>query len=79
MMHPQVEPDHQVLLLQTLPVKEGVKVHRRVVYVLAVIRVGTLGLSVLAFGDLEVIFCPMCCVDQVTAIQYGQVCEARIR
>lgn len=79
MMHSQVEPDDQVLLLQTLSVKEIVEVNRRVVYILTVESVSALGLGVLALCDLEVVFGPMCCIDQITAILHSQVCQARVR
>lgn len=79
MMHSKVEPNDQVFLLQALSVKEVVEIHRRVVHILAVVSVGASGLSVLAFCDLEVMFCPTCRIDQVAAVLHGQMCQPRIR
>lgn len=79
MVHPQVKPHDQVLLLQTLPVEEVVEIDRWVVYILAVICVGALGLSVLAFCDLNIVFRPARRIDQITAILHSQVCQACIR
>lgn len=79
MVHSQVEPDDQVFLLKTLPVKEIVEVNRGVVHILAVEPVGTFGLGILALCNLQVVFSPMRRVDQITAVQHSQVCQARIR
>lgn len=78
-VHSQVEPYDQVLLLQTLSVKEVVEIDRRVVDILAVEPVSAFGLSVLALRDMEVILGPMCRIDQVTTVLYRQVCQACIR
>lgn len=77
-VHSQVEPDDQVLLLQTLSVKEIVKVYRGVVYVLTVEPVSAFGLGILALCDLEVVLSPMRSIDQITAVLHSQVCQARI-
>lgn len=79
MVHPQIEPDDQVLLLQTLSVKEVVEIHRWVVHILTVIRVSTLWFSVFAFCDLNIVFRPTRRIDQITTILHSQVCQARIR
>lgn len=79
MVHSQIEPDDQVLLLQTLSVKEVVEVNRGVVYILAVEPVSAFGLGILALCNLQVVFSPMRRVDQITAVQHSQVCQACIR
>lgn len=79
MMHAQVKPYDQVLLLQILSVKEVVEINRGVVYVLAIEPVSTLGLSILALRDMKVVLGPMCRIDQVATILHRQVCQTRIR
>lgn len=79
MMHAQVKPHYQVLLLEILSVKEVVEINRGVVYVLTVEPVSAFGLSILALRDMKVMLSPMCRIDQIATILHRQVCQARIR
>lgn len=74
MMHSKVEPENEILLLQTFSIKEILKVNWRVMHVLVIVCVCGFGLSVLSLRDLNIVLGPVRRIHRIAAMLHRQVC-----
>lgn len=79
MVHTEIQPEDQILLLQALAVKVLVEVDGRIIHVLRVIRVGDPLLVIMLPGDLHVVPSPIGRVDEIRRVLHRQVRRAHGR
>ena len=73
-MHAKVEPNHQVLLLQTLAIEKVIKVNRRVRSILAIVSMCAPWLCILLSCDTQVMVSPVGAV-----LDRGRVFDREVR
>lgn len=73
-MHPEIKPQHRILLAEALAVTKIVKGNSRVRHVLAVVMMRAPGLRVLLDGDVNIVLAPLCHVLQHCRLLHGQIC-----
>lgn len=76
MVHAEVEPQHQIGLVQALAVKELIEVYGRILGVLVVVRMRAARLCVLSPRHHDIVLSPSCAVLENRRLLHGQVRSA---